>query len=875
VTVAVVGDGPSGLNAEQQVVNLIGSWNPNLVLSLGDVYAEGSVEEFSNWYGENGSYYNRFFSITNPAVGNHEYTNDPNALAFFRYWGNAPHYYSYTIGNWHFVSLDNTTQFGQTTSSSAQYQWLVADLAANAAPCTIVAYHRPVYAVDPGDAAPDFSAYWQLLASRHVALVVSGHAHNYQRYVLLDGNGNPSPGGPTEIIAGTGGQWISPFTHTDSRLAAGFDTTATAWGAARLQLNPNGATYSFVNISGRTMDYASSSCGPDTVAPNAPTGVTAKAASGREVDLSWVAATDNAGMASYQVQRDGATIATLRGDATVFQDTTVPAATSMSYSLVAIDAAGNRSAASTPVLVSTPTPAPTFVQSGANSTGSRVTSMTIPIATSVHAGDLLVGWFGQYDASGQVRVSDNVNGAWTRVGGQTFSNGKGDLALYYVPASAAAASGLTVTVSAGTATYLSGTAAEYWGVAAAGSLSTYALGKGQGVSATSGTTTSLPAGSLVFSGLITGGSPGSVAPGSSAGVPFVLRSANGSSSVVAEDVTSSAAGPQLAAFTLGAATDWYAASAVFRAPSLGDTVAPSTPTGVSASPTSSTTVRVGWLASTENVGVTGYSIYRDGVWLADVNDTQLSYVDGTAAAGVTYSYTVVAFDAANNRSAPSVAASVTMPASAAGYVQSATMSTGSRVTSVGARLASPVAAGDLLVGWFGQYDATGTVAVSDDVNGAWTRVPGTTFSSGSGDIALYYKENSAAAPNGVTVTMSAGAATYLQAVVDDYGGVSASGSLLASSVAKGYGTAVGSGATAAVPAGSLVVAAMMTGGSPGTVTPGSSNGTALVSRIVSPSGALASADVLLPSAGQQRATFTLGAATDWYAASAVFRAGPR
>lgn len=90
-------------------------------------------------------------------------------------------------------------------------------------------------------------------------------------------------------------------------------------------------------------------------------------------------------------------------------------------------------------------------------------------------------------------------------------------------------------------------------------------------------------------------------------------------------------------------------------------------------------------------------------------------------------------------------------------------------------------------------------------------------------------------------------------------------------VAKGYRTAVDSGATAA---GSLVVAAMMTGGSPVTVTPGSSNGTALVSRIVSPSGALASADVLLSAPGQQRATFTLGAATDWYTASAVFRAGP-
>ncbi len=874
LNVAVVGDGPTGLDAEQQVVNLIGSWNPNLVLSLGDVYTEASPEEFSNWYGENGSYYNRFFSITNPSVGNHEYTVDANARAYFNYWGNVPHYFSYTVGNWHFVSLDNTTQFGQTTSSSAQYQWLAADLQANTAPCTIVAYHRPVYSVDLPDAATDFSAYWQLLASHHVALVVDGHSHNYQRWVPLDGNGNPAPGGTTEIIAGTGGQWISPFDHTDSRLAAGFDTTATAWGAVKLQLNPNGATYSFVNISGQTEDYASSSCGPDTVAPSAPTGVQATAVSGREVDLTWVAATDNAGVASYEVQRSGAPIATLRGDATAFQDTNVLASTSMAYSLVAIDAAGNRSAASTPVLVSTPAPAPTYVQSGVNATGSRLTSVTIPLAKPVRSGDLLVGWFGQYDGSGQVLVSDNVNGAWTRVGGEAFTSGKGDIALYYVPASAAAGSGLTVTVSASASTYLSGMAAEYWGVAAAGPLATYALGGGQGTSAVSGTTASVPAGSLVFSGLITGGIPGAVTPGSSAGVPFVIRAARISNSVVAEDVSSSAAGAQRAAFTLASATDWYVASAVFRAPSVADTVPPSSPTGVSASATSSTSVKVTWLASTDNVGVTGYSVYRNGVRIADVPDVQLSYVDGSAAAGVTYSYTVVAFDAVNNRSAPSVAASVTTPALSARYVQSATMSTGSRVTSVGARLASPVAAGDLLVGWFGQYDSAGTVAVSDDVNGVWTRVPGTTFSSGAGDIALYYKENAAAAPSGVTVIMSVGVATYLQGVVDDYGGVSANGSLLASSVAKGFGTAVDSGTTAAAPAGSLVVAAMMTGGSPGSVTPGSSNGLALTSRIVSASGGLASADVLLAAAGAQRAAFTLASATDWYVASAVFRAGP-
>src|SRR5439155_1767179 len=56
-------------------------------------------------------------------------------------------------------------------------------------------------------------------------------------------------------------------------------------------------------------------------------------------------------------------------------------------------------------------------------------------------------------------------------------------------------------------------------------------------------------------------------------------------------------------------------------------------------------------------------------------------------------------------------------------------------------LTSPVAQGDLLVGWFAQYHAPALVQVSDDVNGTWTRTPGSlTFLDDTGDIALYYRE---------------------------------------------------------------------------------------------------------------------------------------
>jgi len=75
----------------------------------------------------------------------------------------------------------------------------------------------------------------------------------------------------------------------------------------------------------------------------------------------------------------------------------------------------------------------TYVQGSAFATGSRVSSTTVRLAAPVNGGDLLVGWFAQYNTAGQVQVSDNVNGAWTRAPASTaFQNGTGDIALYYI-----------------------------------------------------------------------------------------------------------------------------------------------------------------------------------------------------------------------------------------------------------------------------------------------------------------------------------------------------------------------------------------------------------------------------------------------------------
>ena len=85
---------------------------------------------------------------------------------------------------------------------------------------------------------------------------------------------------------------------------------------------------------------------------------------------------------------------------------------------------------------------------------------------------------------------------------------------------------------------------------------------------------------------------------------------------------------------------------------------------MTATATSPFSVQVDWTASTDDVGVTGYDVFRDGVFLASVGAVT-TYTDTTVVASSTYGYTVRARDAAGNLSALSTpAASVTTPAAA-------------------------------------------------------------------------------------------------------------------------------------------------------------------------------------------------------------------
>ena len=86
-----------------------------------------------------------------------------------------------------------------------------------------------------------------------------------------------------------------------------------------------------------------------------------------------------------------------------------------------------------------------------------------------------------------------------------------------------------------------------------------------------------------------------------------------------------------------------------------DTTAPSMPTALDATAVGSSRVDLTWTGSTDAVGVTRYTIKRDGVTIADVSALATTFSDRSVAASTTYSYTVTASDAAGNTSAASTA----------------------------------------------------------------------------------------------------------------------------------------------------------------------------------------------------------------------------
>jgi chitodextrinase len=242
-----------------------------------------------------------------------------------------------------------------------------------------------------------------------------------------------------------------------------------------------------------------------------------------------------------------------------------------------------------------------------------------------------------------------------------------------------------------------------------------------------------------------------------------------------------------------------------------DTQAPTVPTGLSAAMVTSSQVALSWTASTDNVAVAGYQIYRDGALIRTTPAT--TYTDTGLAALTSYSYTVAAFDYANNASAQSAPLQVTTAPPGPEFMQQNYATPQTPQSSVAVIYTDAQTAGDtniLAIGW---NDTTAAItSVTDSAGNLYQQAVGTFRGNGMSQ-AIYYAANIAAvAPgsNQVTVTFDQNA-VYVDLRILEYSALRPTNPFQAGVSATGNSSSASTGSLSTTAPSELLFAAGMTG----------------------------------------------------------------
>ena len=298
---------------------------------------------------------------------------------------------------------------------------------------------------------------------------------------------------------------------------------------------------------------------------------------------------------------------------------------------------------------------PAFVQVVAAQPQTNQTTVTVTYTKAQAAGDTNVLAIGWGDVTSNIAKVSDSSGNTYAVAAPTVHGSAQSQAIYYAPnIKAAAANANTVTVTFNrAAAYVDLRASEYSGLDATAPFDVAASATGRASTAASPSVTTSYSSEVIFGAGDTSGVC------SAAGAGFTKRIITNPDSDITEDKTVSAIGSYNATGKQSGA--WVMQVVAFKATGAPpDTTPPSVPAGLSATAVSSTQINLSWTASTDNVGVTGYDVFRNGTQVGTTTTT--SYQDTGLTAGTTYSYTVAAYDAAGNVSAQSTAASATTTA---------------------------------------------------------------------------------------------------------------------------------------------------------------------------------------------------------------------
>lgn len=584
-------------------------------------------------------------------------------------------YYSFDYGNIHFVNLESYDT--DRSPGGAMMTWLTNDLAANDKEWVIAFWHHPPYTKGSHDSDNESRLTdmrenaLPILESYGVDLVLSGHSHSYERSHLLDGHYGTSDtltgamildiGGGRETgagaydkpVDGTNAGAVYAVAGSSGKTSGGsldhpaMFTSLNSLGSMILEINGNRLDAQFIDESGSVDDNFTIIKGPDTTPPSI-TKTEADTASTVTVTFSErVDAVSAETVANYTIDNSVTVLsASLAADERSVALDTSPLTEGVVHTLTVNsveDLANNIIAANSQ---------------------SQFTFVTIQTKEFQDGVAPTSAYAGTRDAYISQNATDTAFGTATTllVDGDDPSGSNNDLStlllwdLSDIPTDALVDSA-TITINV---TNVNSTPYEIYAVlvnwqettttwnnaatgtpwqspGADGAVDRGATVLGAISSGVTGTHTVVlnQAGLDVVQSWIDGSAPnnGLIAANSSAtnGLDFSSREA---------------AGP----------LDRPKLSVTYSVPPIGpDIEAPQPPSGLAADPITDTTVALSWQscasASCDNVGVTGYRVYRDGLNVG--SPTTPSFLDTGLTSSTNYNYYVISSDAAGNLSSPS------------------------------------------------------------------------------------------------------------------------------------------------------------------------------------------------------------------------------
>ncbi len=448
-----------------------------------------------------------------------------------------------------------------------------------------------------------------------------------------------------------------------------------------------GTNHIFFDVSNTNFTITTGSA-PDTTAPTAAT-LSASGTTQTTTNLSWSGATDNIAVTGYDVYKDGVLLGSTTS--TNYAVTSLTASTTYAFTVKSKDAAGNVSAASNVASVTTLAPvSDTTAPTAPSLTASGTTSNSTNLSWSGATDNVAVTGYDVYKEGSLLGSTAASTYAVTGLSASTnyaFTVKAKDAAGNISPASNTA----SVTTLVQTLSYCtslgSNTNDEKIGKVELGTINNTSTGTA-GYEDFTSLSTNLSIGNANTITITPAWTSTAYSEGYAV---FIDYNKNGVFTDAGETVftkATSTATPATGSFTVPAtatlgATRMRVSMKYNGTPTscetfsygqvedytvniqnaVADTTAPTAPT-LSASGTTQTSTNLSWSGATDNVAVTGYDVYRNGVLLGSTT-TATTYAVSGLTASTSYTFNVKAKDAAGNVSANSNTVSVTTLANTA------------------------------------------------------------------------------------------------------------------------------------------------------------------------------------------------------------------